>query len=276
MYSPIEHIAKALHLSRWKDCWFAMYTVYGDASGSEDRDRATVVACFMHSVQGWIEWDIEWQELLKAYDVPYLHMREFAHSVGPFAKWKGDERIRRAFLGNALDIIVRSGAMNFATVVDSAAFTQFEARHGVRHTLLSSYLFAARVCFSSITGWCRENRVNAPVEYVFEQGDPNQNMLRTIAKVDHLPEPIFRPKIDDDPQRTVRPLQAADLLAYEIVKGYRDVGKRPLREPLKRLERTTHDWGIYDESNIDKLVPISDAVGAIEAVLSADKENPPG
>ena len=61
-----------------------MYTVYGDASGSESREKATVVACFMNLANNWVDFDERWRKMLKEYEVPYLHMREFAHSVGPF------------------------------------------------------------------------------------------------------------------------------------------------------------------------------------------------
>jgi hypothetical protein len=243
-----------------------MFAVYGDASGAEADEKATVVACFLNSVKNSIDFDERWRAMLEKHQVPYLHMREFAHSIGPFAKWKGNEPARREFLAEALNIIETTGCVSFSALVDSEAFRQFEIKHRGDHSLIGGYPFAARTCLSSISGWCRDRRLAEPVEYVLERGDTNQNVLPTIAKVDGLPEPIFRSKTAEDPERSTLPLQASDLLAYELLKGYRDIGKGTLRYTLRELERMTHDWGIYDGGNIDSLVPVSDAVRAIEAI----------
>ena len=33
--------------------------------------------------------------VLSDYDVPYFHMKEFAHSTGRFKRWKGREELRK-------------------------------------------------------------------------------------------------------------------------------------------------------------------------------------
>jgi hypothetical protein len=48
---------------------------------------------------------VDWRILLLLHDVPYFHMREFAHSVGPLTGWKAYENKRATFLGKAADII---------------------------------------------------------------------------------------------------------------------------------------------------------------------------
>jgi hypothetical protein len=244
-----------------------MSTVYGDGSGSESGERATVVACFFNSAKNWDEFDRRWRALLERFQVPYLHMREFAHSVGPFTKWKGEEHLRREFLQEALNIIETTGCISFATLVDSDAFVDFERRHGQTRSINGAYVFAARVCLSKISGWCQHGRLRKPVEYIFEDGDANQNVLRAIMRQDGEPEPIFRPKISVDPQRSIVPLQAADLLAYELLKGHRDFNTGRLRHPLKELERMNHHWGIYDETNIDTLFAVNRAVNELVNVL---------
>ena len=92
-------------------------------------------------------------------------------------------------------------------------------------------------------------------------------------KVRGRPEPIFREKIAQDPQRSVLPLQASDLLAYEIVKNYRDIDTRPLRHPLKELERTRADWGIYDERNIEGWVSVAEAATNLEAIVKGQSSS---
>jgi hypothetical protein len=75
-----------------------MLTGYFDASGSEDDLPASVVAGFIQSVNAWAQFTDQWQEMLDDFRVPYLHMKEFNHSVKAFADWKGDGKKRAAFI----------------------------------------------------------------------------------------------------------------------------------------------------------------------------------
>lgn len=248
-----------------------MWTVYGDAGGSR-REPATVVGCFLNSAENWTAFHSDWKALLQAYCVPYLHMKEYAHSVGPFAKWKGNKSLRDKFMGRALDIIEKHGCISFGVLVQSEDFNRAAQKTRFDNLVGNAYLFAARTCLTKINYWCKFHNFHQPVEYIFESGDEKQNWLRAIMKDDGLPEPIFRGKIETDPQRSILPLQAADLLAYELLIGYRQNNTpRQLRYPLQRLQRMQHDWGAWDEAQMLKLLPGSQMARRLEAIVKAAK-----
>src|SRR5258707_733544 len=81
---------------------FAMVRFVADGSAGE---HYNVVAGWAAPVGFWDQAEIDWTLALAKFDVPYFHMREFAHSIGPFAKWKGKEGTRRRFLETLAEII---------------------------------------------------------------------------------------------------------------------------------------------------------------------------
>jgi len=81
------------------------FSAYFDASLG---DGITVVAGWLGTTVAWESFDVDWRILLAQYDVPYFHMREFAHSTGAFKEWKGHDGRRANFLRKAVDIIGRN------------------------------------------------------------------------------------------------------------------------------------------------------------------------
>lgn len=100
-----------------------MLTCYFDAS-YDSPISITVVSGWVASSAAWEQFDADWRILLAQYDIPYFHMREFAHSVGPFAGWKGEEIKRANFLRKAVDIIRACALRGFACLVEQAPLDQ--------------------------------------------------------------------------------------------------------------------------------------------------------
>ena len=65
---------------------------YFDESGDEEMPGYFGVAGFAGSEHQWGVFDRLWSEALASTDAPYLHMREFAHSVEAFSGWREDRR----------------------------------------------------------------------------------------------------------------------------------------------------------------------------------------
>lgn len=73
------------------------FTAYFDDSGGRDT-IAIVAGGFVVSTQQAIELERNWNDTLKAFGIRVSHMRDFSHSQGDFAKWKGhqsDQRIAK-------------------------------------------------------------------------------------------------------------------------------------------------------------------------------------
>lgn len=208
-----------------------MLTAYFDESYDE-RFRLTFVSGWVAAVEQWQEFEYGWKLFLAKHDVPYFHMREFAHSVGPFAKWKGTEGPRRAFMRGAAQIIVDTVQRGFVCCVSDEIFDGCDKVCELRKTFRSPYALAGRTCANLVVEWALDPRTFPlnDIRYVFEDGAEDKGGLIDAMKITpRLAVPIFQPGRDQKPTRKspngrcgVVQLQAADYLAYEISKFARD------------------------------------------------------
>lgn len=105
-----------------------IFTTYCDASGQQDeKTDAIAVLGLVVRVTRWQRFEREWQGVLDDYRVPYFHMREYAHSRGPFASWKGDEERRAAFCGQLIKVTKRAINKLFACGVWLADYHEVDA-----------------------------------------------------------------------------------------------------------------------------------------------------
>ena len=81
---------------------------YFDESGAEELPGYFGVAGFAGSEHQWNVFQSLWKETLEETGAPYVHMREFAHSVGAFAGWKKDTTRRERLMAGAVAAVLRS------------------------------------------------------------------------------------------------------------------------------------------------------------------------
>jgi hypothetical protein len=137
LYSRNEHLANAIYLNRWKECFVAMFTVYFDASGHPDRLDVLSVAGFIADAAQWKEFERNWQEILNRSDfqVSSLHMRDFCHSTGEFASWKGDEQRRRNFLTALIGTIKARVRHSFAHSMYIPDYREVDKQYKLSETI---------------------------------------------------------------------------------------------------------------------------------------------
>ena len=99
-----------------------VFEAFFDESGKRDNPdhRVVAVAGLLANREHWERFDTDWRQALHRAGVPYLHMREFAHFVGPFEKFKNDELGRRSLLAELLDIATRP----FVTTIGSSVILE--------------------------------------------------------------------------------------------------------------------------------------------------------
>jgi hypothetical protein len=98
-----------------------MLTAYFDDGYAGD---FTAICGWVGSVDEWVHFQADWVRLLGSYKVPYFHMKEFAQSTGPFAKWKDADSFRARFLHDAWDIINSRVRRGFVCGVQQALFNR--------------------------------------------------------------------------------------------------------------------------------------------------------
>jgi hypothetical protein len=209
-----------------------MFTACFDASGSDHDQVALVVAGFVSSAKDWINFDAAWNARLAQDDLAYFHMVEFAHTDGEFKKWADldvptREKRRRALLSDLLGVIQGHAYRKFGCGISTKHWTAHMAPANIERFRINAYVQAALICGARVDNWALSERIKTPVELVFEAGDVGQGVLTQYLSARRGPAPIFNPKKaavrgDGIVIPAFTPLQAADLLAYELLLGVRN------------------------------------------------------
>jgi hypothetical protein len=107
-YSAFDRFVR-LHRARL----VGMFETYCDEAGGLDHGFIAVCG-WLASVERWKRFEADWKQMLAAYDVPYLHMTEFAHFNGPFEKFlSANFGPRTNFMKEATRIIRESVEFGF-------------------------------------------------------------------------------------------------------------------------------------------------------------------
>jgi hypothetical protein len=236
---------------------------YFDASYDSPK-TVTIVSGWVATTGQWERFDADWKILLAKYDVPYFHMREFAHSRGPFQSWKGEENKRSNFLRFAVDVLRGTVLRGFACVVEHKIFQKVNNMYCLSEAVGSPYSLAGRDCIAHANLWLKKDQRGIPVKYFFDDGDQGAGELIRVVKKDLMITPNFASSRDRaSGEKGLTPLQAADFAAYELLKSLRDLGEdAPLwkyRRSIKALATIPGWWGKYSEEdllNLCKKVPI--------------------
>src|SRR5262249_7918063 len=103
--SALQHLARVIWVGHFSyDNLFAMLATYCDASGGKDQPMM-VVAGYVSTLGAWQAFHSNWKLVLAKYDIPYFHMKEFAHFRGPFEGWQAKEGTRRNLLSDLASVI---------------------------------------------------------------------------------------------------------------------------------------------------------------------------
>jgi hypothetical protein len=226
----------------------APIAAYFDASGNPNDTAVISLVGLVSTAERWISFSDEWQECLDAFGVSSLHMRDFAHHEGEFSSWRGDEPKRRRFMSGLINVIENRVEYTVASTVLMKHYKAADQKYCLSE-FMRPYTFAASTCVGSIIPWAR-NSAYAPneIEYIFEKGDADQNDVSRCWDSqfsDYSLSPIFLKKTDKHPgsqvSAPIRPFEAADLIAYENLKGNLKIENQDrvyfdeLRKPLQKL-----------------------------------------
>jgi hypothetical protein len=120
----------------------ALRTGYLDESGKENdpkfMDLACSIAGYIGTAEAWELVEEEWQGVLDDFGVPYLHMKEYAHSKdgSPFAGWKKDEVVRKDFISSLVSTLCNKNLRGIAALVSIPDLRRFNQEFGLS---LSAY-----------------------------------------------------------------------------------------------------------------------------------------
>ena len=192
-----------------------------DESGKyDDPNNCTVSVCgVVSSLEKWTAFEKAWKNVLDHYKISWFHMREFAHFKGEFSGW--EDYKRREFINALVDVMHKDVIGCIAATMSKYHFDGLTAQQRLAIGNDPYYLcFLACIIRSAET--VLHLASEETVEVIFAD-NPNfkgkAGEFWQRVKGQDSPESIRKRlgniTLDAEP-RDVLPLQAADLVAYEI------------------------------------------------------------
>jgi hypothetical protein len=217
------------------------YSAYMDETGhsKDERQRFVGIAGLIAPVSRWETFERQWKATLELYKIPYFHMKEFAHSKQTFKDWEGKEEERKKLLGELILHMETAHSLPFGAIVPMDAFRSFTKQQ--QGYLRDPYY----LCFQSLVAACssilafRKVPDEEKIALIFsDQVEFRSRALKIYADVEHSNYYVRRstPPVFQD-MREVVPLQAADIIAYEMHKEFERRLCRPSAGPRFGYQR---------------------------------------
>lgn len=249
-YSPIRHVACAIHPIGSKKKLMLLLTSYMDETGHSDDPNFHFagMAGFVAPLDNWERLGRVWQEILDVFKLKEpFHMKDFAHSEGRFKDWKGNETKRRMLFSSLIEVTVYAQLMPVGAIVSIEDFNALSKAQQGR--FLDPYYLAFQTCTrgASLEAMGREpEKVAMVYSYNQEYGATKPRPAYSIDQAGRAEQlwHIMREKTDfgvwmgsyasSTPAEVVQ-LQIADLFAYELAKEFENLLVRP-NDPMR--------WGL--------------------------------
>jgi Protein of unknown function (DUF3800) len=215
---------------------FQVYNAYMDESGTHDGSPVVAVAGYIASFEQWIRLEDEWTKTLKTFGVATFHMTDFEARQGPFTRWPQERRER--FLSRLINIIVDYTIVGFGCAV---LREQYECciPDDIKLALKHPYYYCLHSCLRTLLAFNDEIGPFPPgIKFLFDRKPGREGMATQMYytlkdRVDLLG--ILGDMAFGNKQEHI-PLQASDLLLYEVAKRCWHWYAEPERSIRKSLE----------------------------------------
>ena len=238
-----------------------MLRSYMDESGSFGDPEIAAVSRggVVLSTESSEAFEKEWKAILEEQNISWLHMKDFAHSQGEFKNWKGDKRRRDKFMGELMDVMYRHIEGYLAATM---YIHHFNALTDEQKSRIGDnpYYPCFMACVISSAECARRLTPEDKIDIYFAdapgfKGKAHNFWMR--CKSQHAPEDIRNRlgsiALDVSP-KVVLPLQAADLIAYEVnnhlTKMYRTKEWPSERWPFSQVKKKMLLIEVFDKKTL--------------------------
>jgi hypothetical protein len=234
-----------------------LFSAYFDESGTHDGSPAAVVAGFVANASEWTAFSEAWQVVLDKNGITYFRMSEFESFIGRFEEWSQEQH--RQCISDLLCIINKHTFWSVGCIVPRSSFDALLTDKAKR-ICGDAYGLAAIGCFRNLAERIKGLNMDAWIDCTMEHGTVGFGALQNIVNAgEEDPEWLDsnRMSLFSRPKYGFPPLQAADILAYELYKqSDRMFGteKRRERYPLLKLAQQRYrQWGYVDDDELRKV-----------------------
>jgi hypothetical protein len=220
------------------------------------------VAGFIAPCDLWKRWELDWRYILSVYEIEpaQFHMKDYVHSNGAFASWKGKESKRRAFLSELL----RTFNPLFVPIGSSVVLEDYGKLSSAHKEMIGDEY---ELCFKYVLLECVDQALHCPegetVSIIF--ADQKEFGGHADAAWRHWRErnPDIASRVDSVTWVTKKdnfiPLLGADLIAYELREFveewyYKEPSQRRNRYPMQWLLRWLNNaGGTFNKTALERL-----------------------
>lgn len=239
MRASIAELADALHGldNTWKA--LALLVAYLDESGTHKGSRITAVSGFVGTKDTWAEIENSWKEALADFEVPAFHSVDCEQGEGDFSRM--DIALRVALVNRLARLIGRQKGRLLpvwsAVFNDGWEKVQRIGRFGEAHP--KPFHLCFRYVAQRLSDWSARQAGGSQIALVYaEQSEFERSVLDLYSAYrDTRREGRFVSLTIASP-RVYVPLQAADLLAYEMNWDWTELEYGANRETLTSRYRT--------------------------------------
>ena len=287
MHRPVSYVGKALRLAFPAKVAASPRLVmnilgYFDESGTHMDSPAFALAGFLGTADNWGAFTFEWQKALDDLGIELFHMASFESRKPPFTEANGwTDEIRRERLTRLLAIIQTFTLGSVGVVLPMKDYNAAFPDGPAKERSGGPYGIAAEAIFTDTGDLVRPLLDDPWVSYTFEIGAVGAGQVQKAFQDNLEDENVKRPmrlgSLTFQSKRDFLPLQAADILAYELFKELpRMIGthKRPSRFPLRVLTaEPPHKWSRMDA---DQLKVYREAIDLALVHGTGTWQRPPG
>ena len=231
-----------------------MLDAYVDESGTHDASAVVAVAAYLSTPDRWLKFEADWKAALAEKRLNVFHMNKFSNRAKPFDSWSDNERA--SFLNRLIEIINANVIMSNGILISRARFnsllsSRVRAHYGI-------YGVAIYFLIMDIARGLEPTEKDVWVSYVLEDGAVGKGeitgVITSIIGDVELCREYRLKSLRFESKKCLMPLQAADILAYELYKHYlRTGGRANMHYPLRELEKRPQRWQLLDEGSLRNL-----------------------
>lgn len=190
--------------------------VFIDESGTDLGSPVMCLAGHVYTSENAKKLSAAWKEVLDEYGLPFFRMSACAHGTWPFDALSKQQCIDVEI--KMIALIRQYSDYGFATSVKEQEYLSVMPSE-LREAIGSPYSFCIRQCLTLVNNWIKLSKFEGKVAYFFEAGHDSQGeadrFLKDDFKHSRMTEHFHYVAHTFADKKEVRPLQAADLLAWQ-------------------------------------------------------------
>ncbi len=240
-----------------------IFTVYLDESGTHQASRDVVLAGYVATNEQWASFETNWKKALAEFEIPFFHMSDFAAKKSYYSEWTEVERETRyerligiinANTTSSIGIII--SRIDYAVAMGAIAPTQLSGIYG--------YIFQNLILIVRLV-LLRQGYIDPQIAYVLDRRRHSGAIIALTDKMTAVLDALAREHGNElnplaylsaktEDKRRFVPLQAADILAYQLYRGganyHRQFKDKRISKHLNMLKTKDSYWERWAESEI--------------------------